>query len=85
MKKLLTTALIPLFFSGFVFAAGYPAGADTAGSKDTVTTTDKKDTDAASDKMAGHDDKMKAKKHGKKKHKKASSMHDDSGMMKSGK
>lgn len=76
MKKLLTTALIPLFFSGFVFAAEAPAAADTAGSKD---------TSAASDKMAGHGDKMKAKKHGKKKHKKASSMHDDSGMMKSGK
>lgn len=83
MKKLLT-ALIPLFFSGFVFAAEAPAAADTAGSKDTSAASDKKDT-TASDKMAGQGDKMKAKEHGKKKHKKASSMHDDSGMMKSGK
>ena len=74
MKKLLISALIPLFFSGFVFAAEAPAAADT-GSKDTA---------AASDKMAGHGDKMMAKKHGKKMHKKASSMHDDAGM-KSGK
>jgi hypothetical protein len=48
--------------------------ADTAVGKDTTT---------ASDKMAGHGDKMKAK-HGETKHKKASSMHDDAGM-KSGK
>ena len=74
MKKLLTTALIPLFFSGFVFAAEAPVAADTTGSKSPA---------AATDKMAEHGDKMKAK-HGKTKHKKDSSMHDDAAI-KSGK